>query len=199
MQYPQVRDTLLLQTCVNDICYETDDVASVVAVQADLISVIARSGFELWKWSSNTLAVLETVPADHKTLKSLSFTDENGVNNKVLVLHWYPCDDYLSCELDLNETTVFTKCEILSLTVRFFDPLRPLAPSIFLVKHIMQRTWQVSCMWDRLLPPDIRSEWIQFVLELSKLSSVWVLRYCNTALGAPCFLFRFCVPFLSWT
>jgi hypothetical protein len=62
-QFPLVRDALCYQTYVDDICYGADNVASVLAVQSDLISVLARSGFELHKWSSNTPAVLQAIPA----------------------------------------------------------------------------------------------------------------------------------------
>lgn len=123
VSFPLVRDALCHHTYVDDICYGADSVTEVVAVQRDLNKVLARAGLELRKWASNTTAILHTVPADHRAVKSLSFADDDSVGTKVLGLHWHPVDDYFCCELSLDATITFTKRGILSLTARFFDPL----------------------------------------------------------------------------
>lgn len=69
--FPQVRDALCHQTYVDDICYGADTITDVVAVQSELNSVLARSGLELRKWSSNTPAVLQGVPADNCVVRCL--------------------------------------------------------------------------------------------------------------------------------
>jgi hypothetical protein len=122
---------------------------------------------------------------DHLVLKSTSFAEGENLGTKVLGLHWYPYDDCLICELNLDTQIVYTKRGVLSLTAQFFDPFGLSAPSIFLAKHIMQRTW------DGPLPPEIRADWAQFVIELPELSSVQIPRFCNTAPGAACSLFGF--------
>lgn len=82
-----VCDALRNQTYVDDICYGGDTVADVLSIQRDLISKLARTGFELRKWSSNTPAVLQTVPVDHRAVKSMSFVDDENIGTKVLGLH----------------------------------------------------------------------------------------------------------------
>ncbi|KAF0709228.1 Integrase catalytic domain-containing protein, partial [Aphis craccivora] len=190
--FPSVRDALNHHTYVDDICYGANTVEDVVAVQHDLNTVLARSGLELRKWASNTPAILQTVPADHRAVKSSSFANDDSVGTKVLGLHWHPNDDYFSCELSLDSTITYTKRGILSLTARFFDPLGLFAPTIFLAKHIMQRTWQATCTWDGPLPKNIQTDWAQFVSELPLISSVRVPRFCNTAPGSACLLLGFC-------
>ncbi|XP_025417938.1 uncharacterized protein LOC112688790 [Sipha flava] len=190
--FPRVRDALCHQTYVDDICYGADTITDAVAVQSELNSVLARSGFELRKWSSNTSAILQAVPADHCVVKSTSFADDDSVGTKVLGIHWYPNEDYFCCELRLEVSPTYTKRGILSLTAQFFDPLGLFAPAIFLAKHIMQRTWQAACEWDDPLPCDIHTDWAQFVIELPQLSTVRVPRFCNTTPGTTCFLYGFC-------
>jgi len=120
------------------------------------------------------------------------FAKDENMDTKVLGLHWHPLGDFLSCELRIEHSIVFTKRGVLSLIARFFDPLGLFAPCIFLAKHIMQRTWVASCTRDGPLPPDIHTEWAQFVAELPELSSVHVPRFCNTPPVTACLLFGFC-------
>ncbi|XP_025191316.1 uncharacterized protein LOC112591650 [Melanaphis sacchari] len=192
MSFPRVRDALYHQTYVDDICYGADTITEAVAVQSELNLVLARSGLELRKWSSNTHAILHAMPADHCVVKSMSFADDDSIGTKVLGIHWHPNDDYFSCELRLEGSPTFTKRGILSLTAQFFDPLGFFAPAIFLAKYIMQRTWQTACEWDGPLPCDIRTDWAQFVSQLPQLSTIRIPRFCNTPPGTPCFLYGFC-------
>jgi len=185
-------DALRHQTYVDDICYGADSAVDALTIQSELISVLAGAGFELRKWSSNTAAVLQAVPDEFRVSKSTTFAGDEGADTKVLGLSWYTDSDYFGCEAHLDKQIVFTKRGILSLTARFFDPLGLFAPSIFLAKHIMQRTWQADCSWDQYLPTDIRGDWSQFVAELPALASVRVPRYLNTTVGAPCSLYGFC-------
>lgn len=192
VSFPRVRDALCHQTYVDDICYGADTLTDVVAVQSELTSVLAQSGFELRKWSSNTPDILHAVPAEHCVLKSSAFADDDSIGTKVLGIHWHPSDDYFCCELRLDASPKFTKRGILSLTAQFFDPLGFFSPAVFLAKHIMQCTWQAACDWDGPLPCDIHTKWAQFVSELPQLSTVRVPRFCNTPPGAKCCLYGFC-------
>lgn len=170
-------DALRHQTYVDEICYGADTAVEALSVQAELISVLAGAGFELCKWSSNTAAVLHAVPDEFRVTKSTTFAGDEGADTKVLGLSWYTNGDFFGCDSRLDHAIVFTKRGILSLTARFFDPLGLFALSIFLAKHIMQRTWQSNCTWDQRLPTDIRTDWSQFVDELPALANVRIPRY----------------------
>jgi hypothetical protein len=54
---PAVRDALMFNTYVDDICVGGDTIDEVIALQTDLINVLQRAGMSLKKWSSNTAAV----------------------------------------------------------------------------------------------------------------------------------------------
>ncbi|XP_025420515.1 uncharacterized protein LOC112690672 [Sipha flava] len=117
VSFPCDRDALRYQTYVNKrICYGADTITDTVVVQSELKSILARSGLELCKWSSNTSALLQNVPADHCVVKSRSFADDDSVDTKVLGIHWYTNEDYFCCELCLEVSPTFTKRGILSLT-----------------------------------------------------------------------------------
>ncbi|CAI6349887.1 unnamed protein product [Macrosiphum euphorbiae] len=188
----RVCDALRHQTYVDDICYGADTVDDALSIQVELTAVLNGAGFELRKWASNTAAVVHAVPEEFRVIKSTTFAGDEGGDTKVLGLSWHTGGDYFGCEAHLDSATVFTKRGILSLTARFFDPLGLFAPTIFLAKHIMQRTWQSNCTWDQRLPTEIHSDWSRFVDELPALASVHVPRYFNTTARAPCSLYGFC-------
>ncbi|XP_060873560.1 uncharacterized protein LOC132947314 [Metopolophium dirhodum] len=181
----RVCDALRHQTYVDDICYSADTVDDALSIQVELTAVLNSAGFELRKWASNTVAVVHAVPEEFRVIKSTTFAGDT----KVLGLSWHTGGDYFGCEAHLDSAPVFTKRVILSLTARFFDPLGLFAPTLFLAKHIMQRTWQSNCTWDQRLPTEIHSDWSRFVNELPALASVHVPRYFNTTARAPCSLY----------
>ncbi|XP_016661601.2 uncharacterized protein LOC107884315 [Acyrthosiphon pisum] len=172
--------------------FTTDILDDALSIQVELTAVLNGAGFELRKWASNTAAVVHAVPEEFRVIKSTTFAGDEGGDTKVLGLSWHTGGDYFGCEAHLDSAAVFTKRGILSLTARFFDPLGLFAPSIFLAKHIMQRTWQSNCTWDQRLPTEIHSDWSRFVDELPALASVRVPRYFNTTAGAQCSLYGFC-------
>lgn len=187
-----VRDALLNQTYVDDVCAGADSITEVLKLQSDIISILGRAGLVLKKWSSNEPDVLNAVPADHRVnLPQLFNTkDDNGI--KVLGLQWHPTDDFFSCALRLDFPVVYTKRGLLSMIARIFDPLGLFAPATFYGKCIMQRTWAAKSKWDEPLPADISRDWASFVSDLPSLSDLKVPRHFNSHRGAPCFLLGFC-------
>ncbi|XP_025193649.1 uncharacterized protein LOC112593471 [Melanaphis sacchari] len=190
--FASVRNALLCQTYVDDICTGADSVAEVLRLQTDLIHVLNKSGLELKKWASNTPSVLKAVPVDDRVKVPLPFESMEGNGTKVLGLEWHPEGDFFCCALSLSPSPVFSKRGILSLVARIFDPLGFFGPSVFLAKVIMQRTWFSGLGWDDPLPADIAAEWQAFVSDLPSLLNIRVPRHINSYQGAPCYLLGFC-------
>lgn len=190
--FASVREALEYQTYVDDICVGADSEQGALDLQSDLIAVLNKAGMELKKWSSNTPSVLHSIPAASQGTGPLPFDTVDGYSTKVLGIEWRPERDEFCCALRLDPTPVFTKRGILSLVARIFDPLGFFAPSTFLAKSIMQRTWCGGLSWDAPLPEDIQGEWAAFVADLSSLLTIRVPRYINSRNGAPCLLLGFC-------
>lgn len=171
--------TITHQTYVDDICVGADSESAVLDLQSNLMSVLSRSGMELKKWASNTPSVLAAVPATSRGSGPLPFDTVDGSWTKVLGIEWQPTSDHFCCALRVDSLPILTKCGILSLVARIFDPLGLLGPATFLAKTIMQRTWQCGLGWDVPLPEDIRAEWAAFVTDLPALLTIQVPRYIN--------------------
>jgi len=191
-EFASVRAALTHHTYVDDICVGADTEQEALELQANLIMVLKRSGLELKKWSANTSSVLDAIPADSRGSGPLPFDNVDGYSTKMLGIEWHPDRDNFCCALRPDPTPVFTKRGILSLVARIFDPLGFFAPSTFLAKSIMQRTWCRGLSWDAPLPDDIRVDWAAFVAELTALITFEVPRYINVRQGSPCLLLGFC-------
>lgn len=192
-----VRNALLFQTYVDDICVGGDTIEETLTLQSQLVSVLSDSCLELKKWSSNVHSVLSTVPVEDRTCGPLPFNTLDESGTKVLGLQWLPTEDVFQCTLILDSPPVYTKRGMLSCIARIFDPLGLFGPAIFKAKHIMQRTWVAKLSWDSPLPPDIHRDWSLFVAELSMLTTLRVPRYVNTFKGSPCYLLGFCDASIS--
>ncbi|XP_008188328.1 uncharacterized protein LOC103310788 [Acyrthosiphon pisum] len=191
--YDDVRDALLNQTYVDDVCAGADSTTDILKFQSDLISILSRAGLELKKWSSNEPDVLEAVPADHCVNYPHSFDADDDSGIKVLGLQWHPADDSFSCALRLNSLPIIcTKRGLLSMIARIYDPLGLFAPATFHGKCIMQRTWSAKVSWDDPLPDDISRDWESFVSDLPSLNDLKVPRHFNSRRGSPCQLLGFC-------
>lgn len=136
-----VRDALRYQTYVDDICVGSDSVADALEFQSALQSILAKSGLELKKWSSNTPGILLSVPVADRVCTPLPFDDSDDGGIKVLGLQWNPDDDFFSCSLCSQPSPIFTKRGVLSTVARIFDLLGLFGPAVFWAKCIMQRTW----------------------------------------------------------
>lgn len=187
-----VRDALLRQTYVDDICVGADTEEEAMALQVQLVSKLSKSGMELKKWSSNLPAILDAVPSASRSMLPTPFETTDGSYTKVLGLQWIPTEDFFCCAFRDSTVPIYTKRGVLSLIARIFDPLGLFSPAIFRAKHIMQRTWASKLSWDDPLPSEIQAEWSSFVSDLPSLASFRIPRYINTRTNSKCYLLGFC-------
>ncbi|XP_025203838.1 uncharacterized protein LOC112600747 [Melanaphis sacchari] len=190
--YKTVRQAILQQTYVDDICVGADSIDDILSLQHDLITVLGKSGLELKKWSSNCPAVLDAVPSSACATGPLPFDAVDGGGIKVLGLQWQPTEDVFGCALRCESPPVYTKRGVLSMIARIFDPLGLFSPATFYAKHIMQRTWLEKLGWDEPLPHDIQQDWTTFVESLPFLRPIKIHRFFNTRSAATCLLLGFC-------
>lgn len=130
-----------------------------VRLQKRLTELLARGGFPLHKWASNSEVVLSHIPENDKD-------PQNSVNIKVedtlktLGITWNPQKDNFELNLNVNGSNeIITKRNVLSTIAKTFDPLGWLAPGIILLKVFMQKLWLAGIDWDEDLPTDLKNEW----------------------------------------
>ena len=128
-----------------------------IELAKQLSATLQRGGFELRKWTSNSVEVIKATPPhlrETKTSKPLSDTQDSI--SKTLGLIWNASRDELriSCNLDsFIQKTSFTKRQFLSCVASIFDPLGLIAPVTTSAKILFQRLWLEKLDWDDTLPP----------------------------------------------
>jgi len=189
--FPSVKEALLYQTYVDDICVGGDTLDEVLSLQDGLIQVLQCAGMELKKWASNTTFILDKVPSEDRAYEPLALDDSAGTGTKVLGLQWSHQDDTFIYNFQ-PERHVSTKRGMLSLIARMFDPLGLLSPVTFFAKALMQRVWKAGLSWDEPLPQEIAEPWCNFVDDLSNLQCVRIPRFIGTRREMQCSMCGFC-------
>ncbi|XP_031356668.1 uncharacterized protein LOC116180692 [Photinus pyralis] len=140
-----------------------------------LVNRFALGCFELRKWASNRVEVLDSIPLDHRQPQALSFDSESSDTAKILGLQWRSASDSFAFVVNPRDVSC-TKRTLLSELARIYDPLGFLAPISFVAKCLIQQIWLLGLGWDAEPPSCIVSQWNQFKVELPQLSSLRIPR-----------------------
>lgn len=176
--FPAASEAVVKCFYVDDVMTGADTLSGARQLQKNLISLLARDGFQLHKWCANDEALLEDIPIDARE-KQLNFEDSdiNGVIKTLGVL-WDPSsDDFLFHVKPIGEgSEIPTKRMVLSDMSKLFDPHGLLAPIILIAKLVMQQLWQQNVEWDEAIPKEQLRTWNRFRSELSSLNSLRINR-----------------------
>lgn len=180
--YPEAARVLRSHTYVDDIISGADTLEEVLSLQEQLISLLAKGGFELRKWASNSKVLLRNFPQDHLETPVFLQADQQPHFN-VLGLHWSPDSDCFSYKISIPQEAP-TKRTVLSAIAKLYDPCGFLAPFIMLTKCFMQLLWTTGLNWDEPLTPDLASKWQTLISSISHLPKIRIPRPCQ--LSGPC-------------
>lgn len=177
--YPEVRRTIQRDLYVDDVATGAECEETALQLQMNLITVFNRGKFELRKWSSNSEALLENIPPDHRQTDSVTFDDPGSDYTKVLGLKWEPKPDTLAYQY-LPNAVCFTKRAILSEIARIYDPIGFLTPLTANLKRIMKYLWSIGLGWDDKIPEDAAIAWSRYHTELPLIGSIRMPRQVTT-------------------
>ncbi|XP_060855028.1 uncharacterized protein LOC132932675 [Metopolophium dirhodum] len=175
-KWPVAADVLLNDTFVDDILTGANSEEDALNCQDQLINLCALAQFELRKWASNNVQLLQMVPPESRAMSvSVLFDSDKLSDLKVLGLKWDPSADIFSfkAQPSMNQPT---KRSVLSDIARVFDPLGLLSPMTFFTKHIMQQLWTSGINWDDPVPSDIASLWARYQSELQLIETISIPR-----------------------
>ncbi|XP_065087718.1 uncharacterized protein LOC135709340 [Ochlerotatus camptorhynchus] len=175
--FPLAAQIIRLDCYVDDVISGANTVEEAIASQTQIQQLLARGGFPVHKWSSNTTEVLENVPeADREKLVRLDNTSIDVM--KTLGLIWSPQRDefVFSTNQTDREASHPTKRTVLSEIGRLFDPLGLVTPVTIIAKMIMQRIWRSGLPWDTPLEGELLQSWKQFREALLLVSEIKIPR-----------------------
>lgn len=172
---PEVQRVMHSDLYVDDIVTGIHCEEAALKLQEDLIAVFKRGCFELRKWSSNSVALLEAVPSDQRQTDAVTFNEPTEEYTKVLGLKWEPKNDTLAYQYQPNPVK-YSKRAILSEISRIYDPIGLLTPITTNLKRLMKYLWTIGVGWDDSLPQSIIDAWTRYHEELPFIKSICVSR-----------------------
>ncbi|XP_029178118.1 uncharacterized protein LOC114945928 [Nylanderia fulva] len=179
--YPAAVSILRESFYVDDALFGADDEASLIEARIQLVEILRKGGFQLRKWASNSLSLLQGLSAHQPEVKNHLLVKEDTL--KVLGLSWHSQDDSFQFVVTPPKTVNPTKRSILSFTAKLYDPLGWAAPFVVTSKILLQELWLLKYDWDTPLPDELRERWESYSRDLQSLNLVriprWTGKHCE--------------------
>ena len=146
----------------------------------------ALGGFNLTKFNSNSVKVLQSVPQQErsKQVKDLNLGSDPLPTERALGVVWDPNTDTIGFSVDLRKLNQkpATRRGYLSATASCYDPLGLVAPCVVRARMVVQKLHRLGGSWDEEVPESLRREWEEWLRDLSHLSLLKIPR-CLSPLG----------------
>ena len=139
---------------------------------------LARHGFKLTKFTSNSKKVMMSIPKDDwsKEVKSWELDYDNSTVQRALGLQWRIESDTFGYTVALEERPL-TRRGLLSTICSLYDPLGFVSPVIFIAKKILRDACQTNDLsWDDDIPEELKGTWIKWMEDLNLIQQVKVDR-----------------------
>lgn len=200
-QCPEIVELLSNQLYVDDFVTGTDSEEKAFEIYKLSKQVMSEGGFNLRKWTSNSIKLNERIFEDpnQKTMakltkhvieddqsyaKTSTGSSDNATREthevKLLGITWNnELDEFIFCLSDLLEyakSLPVTKRTLLKLTAKIYDPLGFLSPFIVRLKILFQELCISRVNWDELLTGDILNKWNAIIVELEQSPNIHLPR-----------------------
>ncbi|XP_062700456.1 uncharacterized protein LOC134284909 [Aedes albopictus] len=175
-KYPEAAERIKKSTYVDDLTSGAKSVAEAIHLVKEINEIVESAGFTLRKWSSNSAAVLESLPEISTTPIQIQFPDERDMV-KALGIHWVPDKDVLTIKVSLHTDGPNTKHQLLSDSARLFDPFGWFAPVIVRAKILFQHCWLYDLNWHDPLPSVVEEKWVEMKESLYQLERINIPRW----------------------
>lgn len=164
---------------VDDTLSGADTIDEAIKCQHQLKALLAKGGFHIHKWCSNSKEFIECIPLEDRE-KQVPL-QEYGPNEviKVLGIMWDPNNDTF---LIANPPSTppaskpATKRIVYSEVAKLFDPLGLFAPVIVTAKLLVQQLWRTKAGWDDRIDDDLQQKWYTIQAALPDLGRIHVPR-----------------------
>ena len=171
----QTVETVMLNFYVDD-CLKsvpTDQEAFNLADQ--LHKLLARGGFNLTKWLSNSKKVLESLPESERAAQVKSLDFDKLPIERALGVQWDVSSDHFGFTIVIKDRPA-TRRGLLSIISSIYDLLGFVAPFILNAKLILQDLSRKKFSWDDPIPEDYLRRWQAWLQELPKLEDLKIDR-----------------------
>ena len=172
---PQTISTVKRNFYVDDCLKSVGSDDDAIRLARQLRELLARGGFKLTKWLSNSRKVIESLPESERAaqVKNLDF-DKLPVE-RALGVQWNVASDQFGFSIVIKDRPA-TRRGILSIISSVYDPLGFAAPFILNAKLILQDLCRNKYGWDDKIPDEFLHRWQVWLQELPKLEQLTIDR-----------------------
>lgn len=148
-----------------------------IALTAELRDLLARGGFKLTKWLSNSKSVMKSIPTNEraKSLHELDLDVDDLPRERALGVLRDVEEDCFTFDARAGKKPT-TKRGILSMTSSVYDPLGFASPFVLKAKAIFQESCRRKLDWDERIPTDLAEQWCRWQDDLPLLSKLTIPR-----------------------
>jgi len=160
---------------VDDCLTSVSDVETAIELFGGLRSLLAKAGFRLSKWFSNSEEVLANIPENELTKSLHVHALDCTLQERILGVAWNVQSDTFrfSVALPLRPRT---RQGLLSTVNSLFDPLGFVAPVVLEVRLIYRNVCQMELEWDEPMPEQALQRWERCLSSLPDLRSISIPR-----------------------
>ncbi|XP_077260520.1 uncharacterized protein LOC143896497 [Temnothorax americanus] len=174
--FPLAVPVLQRKRYIDDFTFGADDQTLARQTRDQVVAIMAKGGFTLRKWASNSSDLLDDIdPADHGLAQARELREDERI--KILGLSWNPNRDVFQFQVKGSPTLGETKRKILSEIAKLFDPLGWATPVVIRAKIFMQQLWASKCSWDEPVPSDLFTQWRRYYEQLPELEKITIPRW----------------------
>ena len=188
-QYPKAVEVIHNDFYVDDLLTGAPTLEEAIKLREQVCDINKSGGFQLTKFISNSVGLIETVPPKLRAVEYKDFNSkEDIIIERILGLWWDPCADVFTFRVNLHKLPqgilngdIPTKRKLCSIVMSLFDPLGFVGH--FKIKGIMllQNTWRSKIGWDDEIPHSIYESWQLWLNKLKSVTEVKIPRYYGCA------------------
>lgn len=167
---------LLRDFYVDDLMSGANSVPEALLAQNEIRQILSSGGLPIRKWTSNSEEILLNVPEQDREI-SLPLHINMDSTVKTLGLHWNPVEDEFKYNVNLEQTSAYTKRQLVSEIAKIFDPIGWLAPIVVTSKILYQKLWLIGLDWDDQLPGSVAKEWEKYREHLPEVEKIRIPRW----------------------
>ena len=169
----QTVETVMRNFYVDDCLKSVPTDQEAINLTKQLHKRLARGGFNLTKWLSNSRKVLESSPESERAAQVKSLDFDKLPIERALGVQWNVSSDRFGFTIVIKDRPA-TRQGLLSIISSIYDPLGFVAPFILNAKLILQNLCHRKFSWDDPIPKDYLRRWQAWLQELPKLEDLTI-------------------------
>ena len=177
---PVAIETVNKNFYVDDCLKSTATEAEAIHLSSQLRQLLAKGGFRLTKWISNSKEVMESLPESERAVSLKELVFGRTVVERALGLQWNVVSDQFGFKIVVKERP-FTRRGILSTVCSIYDPLGFAAPFVFQAKLFLQDLCRKKLDWDDVISEEDQKRWKAWLEDLLQLEKVVINRCLKPA------------------